>query len=297
MTPLFKEVERVKERCARVALENSAVTANIPALRSETSSLREELEALSVRLQEAEALRERDVYHLKMYNDQLAESLGPLRADLIAAMEQRRAANAKYSADAAVAHVAPLGALRAELEPRIEAIAPAQEVLRLAERERFEAALASLEERGQAACNRLLDEYVKRHDALRTLIESAGDDVAASFDSVCSEHAALGARSEAQLPALRLEIASAAESVTLTLEAKIVTLQSQLIRLDQKSKQQVTALEEALVEAGRRFDEAQEERGQMEMRVSTLELRLETLERTVERSEERAQRSMQRSED
>lgn len=291
LTPLFQEVERVKQTCALLALENSAATANIPNLRSETSSLREELESISVRLQEAEAVRERDVYHLKLYDDELAEKLGSLRADVLAMMDERRGDSEKQAAEAALAHVEPLRALKMELEPRFEAIAPAQEVLRRAERERVEAALGALEEREQAARSVLRDEHSSEHDALRSLIQSAANDVASSFEAVRAEHAALVERSEAQPPALRLEMASAAESVTLALEAKIVTLQSQLVRLDQKSKQQVAALEEQRDEAERRFEEAHEERSQMEARISTLELRLETVERTVERSEERAQRA------
>ena len=49
LTPLYQEVERVKETCARLALENAALTAHNGRLKAELSELRGDLAAALVR--------------------------------------------------------------------------------------------------------------------------------------------------------------------------------------------------------------------------------------------------------
>lgn len=292
MTPLFQHVERVRETCARLSLENAATTAACGKTRKDNNDLREEICEMQTRLQEAEALRERDVYHLKAADDLLAEKLGQSRNELMMAIDQCSAASAKATADAVASGADSLQQLQSAFDLRFDAAASEQSRLRAAESEQLMGALAALERRTDLARQELRDALSGKCATLRDNMTERFDETASTFEAMQAEHRALAERSEAQPPALRLEIATAVESATRALEAKIVQLQSSLVRVDQKAKQQAAALEDSKEEALSKLEEAQEARAELEARVSTLEFRLEALERTAAREEERRRQEL-----
>ena len=260
MTPLFQHVERVRETCARLSLENAATTAACGKTRKYNTDMREEINEMQTRLQEAEALRERDVYHLKMADDLLAERLGQAHNELVAAMDLRSVASAKATADAVASGVESLRKLESALDVRFVEAAAEQSRLRAAAGEQLMEALGALERRADGARQELRSALGGECAELRHNLAERFAEAAATFEVMRADHTALSERSEAQPPALRLEIASAVESATRALEAKIVQLQSSLVRADQKAKQHAAALEESKEEALGKLEEAQEAR-------------------------------------
>ena len=121
-------------------------------------------------------------------------------------------------------------------------------------------ALGALERRADGARQELRSALGGECAELRHNLAERFAEAAATFEVMRADHTALSERSEAQPPALRLEIASAVESATRALEAKIVQLQSSLVRADQKAKQHAAALEESKEEALGKLEEAQEAR-------------------------------------
>lgn len=285
MTPLFQHVEKVKETCARLSLENAAVTATCTKMRADNAKLREEVNELTTRLQESETLRERDLFHLKQADDLLADKLGVHRSDLLLAVEKNGEASSKQIMDAATAAAEALEQLKAAMDARLDG---EQAQLRSEQTERLMDELMKLEQRADRARQELRETVGSDVGALRDSLGTHRSESAAAFDAVRAEQSALGELSESNLAMLRQEIAGAVESATRALEAKIMQLQASLVRLDQKSKAQAAALDESREEALAKLDESQEARGELEGRVATLEFRVESLQRALQRAEERA---------
>ena len=101
LTPLFQEVQFVKETCARIALENAALVAQNGKLKAEMAELREDVATTNGRIDEVEVLRERDVHHLKQEIAKLHSQRNADREHFKAALEAERDEVAKQFAAAA----------------------------------------------------------------------------------------------------------------------------------------------------------------------------------------------------
>jgi hypothetical protein len=285
LTPLFMEVQRVKETCARNALENAAVMALIPRLRAEIGGLRDDaLAALVQRLDESDALRERDVYHLKQDDEKLAKQLQEVRDQWQEAMQQQRSECAEQYRMALIAHESPLAVLSERFDTKLDSIVAEQAELRAAERLPTARALAEAEAKAAAARAELRENWKVEVGALREQAAAAEAKTAERFESVRADAAALLQQLEERTAALAVEIGETSEAAQRALEAKVSVVQAAVQRLDRASREHTKQREEVRDEANAKLARAQEERLELESRVSSLEGRLEMLEREVSRS-------------
>ena len=190
MTPLFQETQRVKETCAKLALENAALTAQNAKLRGDIGSMREEVAAMQVRVDEAEALRERDMYHLKLATEQLQGGLERQGAELHAALGAHTAEAARL-ATVATTHEEALHALGERVESNKTLIQREHTELLSAAREESSMARADLEARCEAARGSMKDAWDADAQALRAADER---DAAAREEGHTQLHEALAAR-------------------------------------------------------------------------------------------------------
>ena len=274
MTPLYQECERVKETCAQLAIENAALTAHNAKLTGAVSALRGELNTTQTCLHEAEAVRERDVHHLKASIERLEGALTKQREDFNSALA---ASNAKF--------MLILGDKSAEDSinctlAEMQANNPlSQAELRSEEREHEACAREELWARTESARCALNDTWRRDFDELREAIaqEIIGGEEglahtlkdAEAFKSAMEERAAV----------LEAAIKDKADDVQRALENKLVTLQSTLLRLDRQVREQASVLEESRSESSSRLRDAGEEASATESRVTALECRLQLVER------------------
>ena len=280
MTPLFKETEKVKETCARIALENAALTSLIPQIRGENEKLKAELTALEEKLGEEAVLRERDTFYIKAEQETLARHAQDAKKEWTDKLESvvSQAAEQRLKDDAAHAEA------RRALETKLDALKATQaehEEARCAMGAKGDAALADLEARSEAARGALRDEYTAHHESAREQAEREASSVAQRFEQGQVELAALRAHVETRCDALAQAIEDAADGSKRALEALSSKLNSTLLRLDRQQREARTAFEDYQTESAAKLSEAQEARAQMETKVILLESRMEQLERSM----------------
>ena len=292
MTPLFQEVQRVKEVAARLALEHAATSAQNGRLRAELASVREELSAHTTRVDDAEAVRERDVHHLKADIQRLQTEHARERDASSAAAEAQRVEFERRLAEAAATHANSLRALSSSIEARhVEMVQAATEQL-TAQRSREATARDELEERSWAARGVLRDDLALQLAELRESVTRDAVTMASGLESAKAATEALRTAAEDRASGLDGAISAAAEAVQRAIETKLATLHTTIVRLDRHNKEQASEIEDARTESSSKLREAGEERVQIESRVAALEGRMQLAEREAAAMADAAARSM-----
>lgn len=279
MTPLFQECERVKEMCAKLALENAALTARNQGLRGEVAALREDLATANIRVDEAEALRERDVHHIKLAIERLETTQQAQHDQLRAALDAQAADFARQMQEAATTRDDGVRKLDDAVAAREAALVQEQTALRAQANEAAAAARDEVEARCAASRREMADELSAAIAVARAKADSDASAGSEALAAARAETATLRASTEDRAAALEAAIASAAETVQRALETKLASLHSTLLRLDRQSKAHASQLDESTAEASGRARDAAEERAAIEARVVALESRLSLVER------------------
>ena len=279
MTPLYQECERVKETCARLALENAALTAHNVKLTAAVTELRKDAATINTRVDEAEALRERDVHHLKAAVERLETALVNQGKDFRAELAAQASEFLTQLTGANAAHGEARGVMRGQIEARLVQMTSQEAELRGVERELAAGARQELWTRTEAAQSILRDEEVRRCGELNAAIERAEAESAAAVASARADTARLRASTDERSAALEAVINERAGDVQRALETKLASVHSALLRLDRQSRDQGRVLEESREEASSRSRDAAEEVSAVESRITGVESRLILVER------------------
>ena len=286
LTPLFQEVQFVKETCARIALENAALVAQNGKLKAEMAELREDVATTNGRIDEVEVLRERDVHHLKQEIAKLHSQRNADREHFKAALEAERDEVAKQFAAAAKARDELRAAAKAETAALGTRVTDEQAELRAASEAKAHAACDEVEVRAAAAREPLIAETA----ALKVATEERADRDAATAEAAVAaakaETVTLQSATEERAKALEAAIADSVAVLERAIDTKLTNVHQTLLKLDRQARSHSSAIEESKEEATEKHRAAGDERVELEGRITELELKLQLLEREVSRSRE-----------
>ena len=280
MTPLFREIEKTKETCARLALENAALTALIPQLKAENGKLKSDLLELEKKIADVDVLRERDTFFAKEERAKMYQHMEEVSSRWSSSWESNRGDVAKQRAEDAIAHAEAMRLVRSRVDSLASHEAEHNEA-RTVEIANVVAALTDAEHRAEAARATLREEWASQLDAVRADAGREASSVAARFGDCDSQLASVRAHFDTRCDDIARAVEEAAEESKRALEALTAKLNSTLLRLDRQQRDARTAFEDHQSESTTKLSEAQEARSQMETRVVLVESRLEQLERTV----------------
>ena len=274
LTPLFQEVQRLKELCTRLALENAAITAMLPQLRSECNCLSVSVADLSTRLSEVERHR---LGELRSAHVDVVALVSAKHEEMQNEMEAVKMESARQRAETAKLQDQVMNALTARLEQHERDSNGAME-------RTFES-LQTLRGQVEAARHELREEFAAE---VRTLRDEGAHEArirAEGHDGLCEGIAALRSECDERAEGTSRSIAVASESVSRSVDTKVAKVNSTLLRLDRLAREHEQALGEGHEDVVRRTQEAREERQRLENQLATLECRLTQVERSCSANE------------